>query len=671
MTTTAQPPAPHTHENPLLAALPPATDYLTYSTLIEYNLTPDLLPTLHDVLQTPELAANIGWDLIHILVPMLPASAQCLEDIARLGNPREVVLKVAESLRHIDFAQDSADVRSEADHTEDQGRQTLQKEARPSSGGDAAELSLPVLQFNTLVSLLSILHPRIKTKYPSRFLSTTLQALLATYSEAPTAETTNALLLFVKSIAGERRPSLPPRLSSGSIITLSSQSAAPESGAQPEPISREEHALQNRLLQSFVTHIMEEYMMSTASDMDHPGLAWASRFQEKARPEKVVPNRKTFGELFLTAEELRDRETTAGQITALARDLGLHSSDLLAAAQQADTNDHLHFEQEDEPPSAPEEIPLSRAGSLFLLTARKASAYMFGSTPFQAEQFYIFPDHAKLVESFIGTEAFGGMGGAGTEPFPILDALLALGVLAVNGGHIGQAESDDEFNQYLQTMSLISANTPASSLRYHAHTLTALVLHSHPSDIIRLSYIRDTLEHCPLENLKVSAVGWLKTETLSASQHTQPDDASHTSEPSVFSTPVALDTAAPFLFPDLSADYPGASTLQGSHLLEKWTTFRLDLPFYLASLNFYYLLLSATHLHAALDISNLHSNNDIGGSFLGPLREASKVFQASLKDGPLAQEEGKDSAQASILELEILDETLHRVTQAVAKLNVE
>ena len=38
-------------ENPLLAALPPATDYMTYLTLVEYNLTEDNLPTLHQVLQ--------------------------------------------------------------------------------------------------------------------------------------------------------------------------------------------------------------------------------------------------------------------------------------------------------------------------------------------------------------------------------------------------------------------------------------------------------------------------------------------------------------------------------------------------------------------------------------------------------------------------------------------
>ena len=63
----------------------------------------DSLPILHQVLQDEKLTTNIGWDLVHLLVPLLPQSSQCLQDIARLGNPREVILKVTESLRLIDY----------------------------------------------------------------------------------------------------------------------------------------------------------------------------------------------------------------------------------------------------------------------------------------------------------------------------------------------------------------------------------------------------------------------------------------------------------------------------------------------------------------------------------------------------------------------------------------
>ncbi|TKA63270.1 hypothetical protein B0A55_10211, partial [Friedmanniomyces simplex] len=90
-------------ESPLIKALPPESDYITYLTIVEYNLNPENLPILHKVLQDETLAINIGWDLVHLLVPFLPESEQCLQDIARLGNPREVILKVTESLRLIEY----------------------------------------------------------------------------------------------------------------------------------------------------------------------------------------------------------------------------------------------------------------------------------------------------------------------------------------------------------------------------------------------------------------------------------------------------------------------------------------------------------------------------------------------------------------------------------------
>jgi hypothetical protein len=90
-------------ESPLITALPPQTDYISYLTIVEHYLNEDTLPILHKVLQDEKLTTNIGWDLVHLLVPLLPQSTQCLQDIARLGNPREVILKVTESLRLIDY----------------------------------------------------------------------------------------------------------------------------------------------------------------------------------------------------------------------------------------------------------------------------------------------------------------------------------------------------------------------------------------------------------------------------------------------------------------------------------------------------------------------------------------------------------------------------------------
>ena len=109
---------PSKAEDPLLNALPPASDYLTYLTIIEYNLTKERIPLLHDILQDEALTTNIGWDLVHLLLPFLPEAEACLEDVARLGNPREVILKVTELLEEMGRNDDEDE---DADSPSDEG----------------------------------------------------------------------------------------------------------------------------------------------------------------------------------------------------------------------------------------------------------------------------------------------------------------------------------------------------------------------------------------------------------------------------------------------------------------------------------------------------------------------------------------------------------------------
>ena len=178
-------------DDPLIKALPPATDYLTYLTLLEYQLTPARLPTLHRLLQDEVLTTNIGWDLVQILLPMLPQSQDCLQDVARLGNPREVILRVSDSLMKLEPGDD------------DESGGELNEQA-----SEKTEFPRHIMQFNCLVAMLSVLHRRIKTKYPSRFIATSLQAALEAYSSMPTNETTNAILEFLRDLSPSKRPTL-------------------------------------------------------------------------------------------------------------------------------------------------------------------------------------------------------------------------------------------------------------------------------------------------------------------------------------------------------------------------------------------------------------------------------------------------------------------------------
>ena len=331
-------------DSPLLKALPPETDYLSYLTILEYNLTAEQLPTLHHVLQDTTLTANIGWDLVHLLLPLLPASRQCLQDVARLGNPREVVLKVTELLEGLN-EEEEADDQEETDEDEEEDEKTV-KLKEPETRTDEApkveardgdnetlesSASVPPskppskgAKFTALLDMLSILHPRIKTKYPSRFLSTSLQAVLPAYTQvAKITAVTEAVLGFVKVLSGTKRPKLPPRKSSAMISSQAAPLSAPDPEDKDEALGVDEKALQARLLQSFLTYVTEAYMDTTASDEDVPGLAWSSRYQENIHPEKIIPGRRTYTSLFAEEANLHERDAITGHIlVSLVRSRG-------------------------------------------------------------------------------------------------------------------------------------------------------------------------------------------------------------------------------------------------------------------------------------------------------------------------------------------------------------
>ena len=304
-------------ENPLIKALPPETDYISYLTIVEYNISEEQLSTLHQILQDTTLTTNIGWDLVHLLLPLLPHSKLCLQDVARLGNPREVVLKVTELLEKLGSRdEEDEDFRSEdlEDATDTDQMGSVDGEAQ--NGTAQTQPSIEV-QFCALLDMLQTLLPRIKTKYPSRFLSTSLQALLPAYAKVAAEEqATEAVILFIKALSGTSRPKLPPRASSTSVPTPKDE--IPQSAPDPEgndgSVGFEEETLQKRLLQAFLTFVFEAYMTALPLVEDVPGMAWCSRIQEFQRPDSVIPGRRTFTELFDSGQgNLHSRDAIVGQ----------------------------------------------------------------------------------------------------------------------------------------------------------------------------------------------------------------------------------------------------------------------------------------------------------------------------------------------------------------------
>jgi hypothetical protein len=279
-------------DDPLVQALPPATDYLTYLTLLEYQLTPERLPLLHTLLQDEKLTTNIGWDLVKLLLPMLPASTECLQDVARLGNPREVVLRVSESLMQL--------------QPEDQDEDNEAVEGLPAH----------ILQFNCLLGMLSVLHTRIQTKAPSRFMATSLQAALEAYTTMATNETTLAFLEFFREVSPSKRPAPPPRAASESSVLRNAAASAPDPEAEvslPSPSADNETLLVRKFIQFGLLELLKSYLLSFSSPMD-PGMSWTIRMQEHLHPNLRLPAAQSQTEAYGSTKELKERDMIMGKL---------------------------------------------------------------------------------------------------------------------------------------------------------------------------------------------------------------------------------------------------------------------------------------------------------------------------------------------------------------------
>lgn len=269
---------------------PPATDRFTYLTIIEQFLSPDILPTLNEILQDAQLTQEIGWDLVDMLIP-LPECGPCLESVARLGNPREVILKVLESLEGIQEANQEAE-EEEASSEENQQQKVADADRK----------------FITLLGMLAILHKRIKTKRPSRFLASTLLTVYGTYK--PNEQMTASVINLVHSLSGHKRPALPTRKSSVNVTNPDQDGDTSKNAPDPEADEKEdphEEGIQRRLLLSFVTCILESYVNAN-------GLQWSRRLLEYYNPDKIVPGRKTALQAFREDQELLNRDAMIGQL---------------------------------------------------------------------------------------------------------------------------------------------------------------------------------------------------------------------------------------------------------------------------------------------------------------------------------------------------------------------
>ncbi|KAA8648191.1 hypothetical protein EYZ11_000521 [Aspergillus tanneri] len=624
-------------DNPLIKALPPATDYLTYLTLLEYQLTPARLPTLHRLLQDENLTTNIGWDLVQLLLPLLPQSQECLQDVARLGNPREVILRVSDALMQLqpinededeDEAHDVGDLNARIPLSSTGGIETKMGNATVDGEclfkDETSHLPRHILQFNSLVAMLSVLHSRIQTRSPSRFLATSLQAALEAYTSMPTNETTIALLEFFRDVSPSKRPAPPPRVASEPRVLRVAEASAPDPEAEtqsPNPGQHNEKMLVRRFLQFGLIELLKSYLLSF-SDPTDPGMSWTIRLQEKFHPETCLPGRSSKTAVYTNDTHLKERDMIMAKIIALSRDFCLDDNQLHGIVSQTAESlpPPLDF---DEPPRQVHEIPLERHGALLLLAARAAMSELFSSG--QSTPMPIFPDLARVFSNFVGgynmpeDVAFG-------QPEVLLDSLLTLTVVSMQRP-IGLPATSKEFREFVLSLAACTTRQNYNTVR----RIPGAIVHSHSSHLDRFKLIRYILEEQQFQAVKGDAIGWLKQEILAA--------AAHPNESNLFLSPHYFSVLFPLLFnsPTLLMDV--------SDIVASWIKFSQMLaPSIHAAVNLYYILVSSPHLRVQLQLEKMYI--PFRDQFVKPLRSILRAFEGDLTrmggDGHIEAGVGQD-----------------------------
>ena len=291
-----------------------------------------------------------------------------------------------------------------------------------------------------------------------------------------------------------------------------------------------------------------------------------------------------------------------------------------------------------------------------------ASSTLFNA-PVSLPPLSLVPDFAGILASSLGDSATGS---TGAESEPLIDAVLFLGFLIITSqpNIPTGVDNDHIFTNIIQRLSLLSANMPSPVLRYHAHLLTSNILHLNPSENSRLAFIRDTLEHCPFENLKASAIGWLKDEIIAAEKAEQSKNKPG-EDGSLFATSAALSSLAPFIF--INPD----KLIEGQSITDSYATFQAYQPFYLAVLNLLFLLLSSSTLSSRLQMAEIATQNALP-RFLDSLLQASKRFQSSISnDDELLDHRDEGGRNGGVLGMELLMMTVEQAQHALSKVGMK
>ena len=431
-------------------------------------------------------------------------ASDCLFLAAEKGNPREVYLKLLQALTSLSFTPHTG-TDSPADDTED--NDDLEAELQTPSvitHSRAETRANAYRKLQIIIKLLAIVYSRIKTTFPSRFLSQTLPALLNTFTRAvevldktEVENTISCLLAFMNSVqppstrkkrrmtghplGPDGRPTLPPRtitvdsIAGADISKLSIHAdeteEAKEKRLEKEDREKTEEELQIRLLQSFLSYLIEVYILRCPSEdplsQKENDAAQADRGINLHLSSRLLKSNKFVVGGVIAAEVSKSTAAPSSSVWQEMLDMAYQLNLTTTELQElccAPASSEMELEDLEEPitpvgglgpmPKFVEDIPLSKIGSLILLASR-----IFEKESITSQKIRIFPEHRNICHKYLTK-------GGGSGDIGVLDAVLFLGTWALSSGAGGFGDAPDHVEDgeegwlmYLQVGFMLNLNS--------------------------------------------------------------------------------------------------------------------------------------------------------------------------------------------------------------------
>ena len=271
----------------------------------------------------------------------------------------------------------------------------------------------------------------------------------------------------------------------------------------------------------------------------------------------------------------------------------------------------------------------------------------------------------NILENFCGSP-HGAPFAAGKET--ILDAALIVGFITSQNivwanDALPHTSRESKFGlPCFYELSNLILKAPSPILRSQACTLTSIFFHSHPSDRLKYKYVQSILGYPDhdYETLKPSVVGWLKDEMLASA-----NGISSTEEFPVeykFANPSTLFALRKELF-----SIPHNTELL-TEFHEHLRYFQVQIPFFLAVLNLFYLLCSSQLMYDRIYSRKLEDALDVIEPitlwFIAPLKGITQRVMSVLSKWATSSDSESEGSAKGMLELVLLDDTIDRAFKA-------